>query len=171
MRTPLTALTIFLLAFAAVAGEPRIPLVQPKPSTLTVASVAATNQHHAEFSGQIWVTGTLYVEWLGGKKPTAEYRLIPDAKSRKQLPHFSRYGVTWVGINNGPAALQMAVSPSAFQHVMDRQLKVFKVTGAWQLDGYAVGIECDAPYAYANVAAVDIPDQKVVASIDRPETC
>src|SRR6266480_1168527 len=100
---------VALVSAVAVAGEPRIPLVQPRPSPLTLASLT-TKRYHAEFAGQVWVTGSLYVEWSDGRKPTAEYRLIPDGKSRKQLPHFARYGVTWIGLKNGPAALRMAVS-------------------------------------------------------------
>src|SRR5258708_37450393 len=89
-----------LVSAVAVAGGQRIPLVQPRPSPLTLASLTTKNQHHAEFAGQIWVTGSLYVEWSDGREPTAEYRLIPDAKSSKQLPHFPRYGVTWIGLKN-----------------------------------------------------------------------
>ncbi len=158
---------VALVSAVAVAGGPRIP----RPSPLTLASLTTKNQHHAEFAGQVWVTGSLYVEWSDGREPTAGYRLIPHAKSSKQLPHFARYGVTWIGLKNGPAALRMAVSQDIYQHVIDRQIKLFKVTGDWKLDAYAVGIECDAPYAYATVVAAEIPDQRLVASIARPETC
>jgi hypothetical protein len=171
MKSAVSALIVALAISSSAIADSRIPLVQPKASPLKLASVTTKEQHEATFSGEIWVTGTLYAEWYGRSKPTVEYKLIPDTKSRKMLPHFARYGVTWVGITNGQAALQMAVPPATFQRVTDRQVKLFKVTGAWKIDSYTVGIECDAPYAYATVLAADIPDQSLVASINRPHTC
>lgn len=170
MKRYLSALVIAIFFAASACAEQRISLIQPEGTPLKVSTVTTKNEHYAEFAGEIWITGTLYVEWYGKRNPTAEYRLIPDVNSRRMLPHFSRYGVTWIGIKNGLSALEMAVPPSIFQRVSERQVKLFKVTGTWKLSHYSVGIECDAPYAYADVLAVKIP-QDLIASIPRPQTC
>jgi hypothetical protein len=174
-QSSMKVLVALLLALAGVwnvaAEEARIPLIQPTLSPLTLATLSTMNEHHAEFNGQLWIAGTLYVEWLGDDRKVAEYRLVPDRESQAKLPHFAGYGVTWIEPRDGAAALRMAVRPNIYQRVMEHRTKLFEVTGVWKLKDFAVGIECDAPYAHATIVAVDVPDQRLVASVARPETC
>ena len=167
---PLVLALVASICLGALAQEARIPLVQPRPSTLILERVTPINQHHAEFKGAIWVSGTLYATWSQPSSSPVELRLVPDGASRKRLPHFARYGVTWIEVKNGSEALKMSFSASEYKRVLAREGSMAHVTGAWQISGYAVGIECDAPYAYATIIKTKIPGHKL-AGIKRPETC
>ena len=169
MKTLVLALVAFF-CIGALAQEARIPLVQPRPSTLVLERVTAINQHHAEFKGAIWVRGTLYADWSQANSSPVELRLVPDGASRKRLPHFARYGVTWIEVKNGTEALKMSFSASEYKRVLAREGSMAHVTGEWEISGYAVGIECDSPYAYATIVKTKIPAHKL-AGIQRPETC
>ncbi|MBX3653478.1 MAG: hypothetical protein KF686_04785 [Ramlibacter sp.] len=159
---------LFVVAFGTAAAD-RIALVNPQPSVLRPTEVQEKNGLLAKFAGQVRVEGTLYVEWFGEKTKSAEYKLIPSAASSKRLPHFKGYRVTWIEPFDGPGALKSAVDEVTYKRVLGRNL-AFNVTGSWWIEGYEVGVECDAPFAFARVRAATIPDPSV-AFVERPETC
>ena len=161
-------LLAFVLAFGTAEAN-RITLVNPQPSVLRPTVVQEKNGLLAKFSGQVRVEGTLYVEWHGQQSKKAEYRLIPSAASSKRLPHFKGYLVNWIEPRDGPASLKSAVDEVTYNRVMAKNL-AFHVTGSWWIEGYEVGVECDAPFAYARIRAADIPEPSV-AAVERPETC
>jgi hypothetical protein len=123
----------------------------------------------------MWVTGTLVAEWPSAIDPAAiktpDYVLIPDSRSAKILPHFTNYRVQWIEIQNGLDALQMAAGTDTSQRLVTRNARVVKITGLFLIERYVVGVECDTPWARAIVVNVKIPDQGLVAFLDRPETC
>lgn len=161
-------LATLVLAFGSVAAD-RVTLVNPQPSMLHPTDVKAKDEHFAKFAGQTRVDGTLYLEWVGDKPKSAEYRLIPTAASAKRLPHFKGYRVTWIEPFDGPATLRSAVDDATYKRVLAKNL-AFHVTGSWWVAEYEVGVECDAPYAHARIRAAAIPDPSI-ASVERPETC
>jgi hypothetical protein len=161
-------LSTLVLAFGTAAAD-RVVLVNPQPSVLRPTSVQEKNGLLAKFSGQACVEGTLYVEWYGEKTKTAEYKLIPSAASSKRLPHFKGYFVTWIEPFDGSGTLRSAVDEETFKRVQEKNMD-FHVTGSWWIEGYEVGVECDAPFAHARIRAATIPDHRV-ASVERPETC
>lgn len=166
-------IVIFILAIALTfpaLGAERLRLIQPKAATLKVAKIDYSSGPVAEFKGRMWVTGTLVVKWGGEKSVEPEYLLIPDHQSRQRLPHFVRYGVTWIEVKNGVEALSMARGADFARRASEWQKETVKLTGAFEIDSYVVGVECDAPWARASVARVNIPKQQL-AALSGPEGC
>jgi hypothetical protein len=176
------ALLTLLLSFSAMAEE-KLRLVQPKAANLTLAKLERTGDTYAKFNGQMWVSGTLVARWIAGtdnmnyKFP--DYVLVPDTASVGKLPHFIlkdppyflRYKVRAIDIQNGPAALRMAVGEEKVQRLINRKVSELKVTGSFLLEGYIVGVECDAPWARAAVVQTDLPEQIASAHLKVPEGC
>lgn len=162
-------LAVVLFATAVWADESRIPLVRPIGSPLQLTKLNMSHEHFAEFRGEVVVSGTLYAYWHSSGSLPVEFRLIPDKTSADRLPHFAKYKVSWIEIKNGASALEMSLSKHDFRVVMAKQGPIAQVTGTWEIADYAVGVECDGPYAYAKVLRVVPAGQ--VASVKAPETC
>lgn len=169
-----------VIALSAASAEEEISkLIQPKGSGLTVSKIQRDDGLLAEFNGQVWVTGTLIAEWLGGIGNIYEYVLIPDATSIKRLPYFTikdpphilSYQVRTIDIQNGPEALIMAVGSEKAERLINRHMKVLKVTGSFLLERYSVGVECDAPWARATIVKTKVPNPDNVARLEIPEGC
>lgn len=182
MRQIVVAL-ICIFSCVAAASDADIKLVQPKESTLKLKKLKTKDDLSASFSGEIWVTGTLIGERGGfaGKgiylPPT--YVLVPDTKSKKKLPYFTikepsivlRYPIKSINIENGHKAIEMAVGAKKADLLLKGKVVGLKVTGDFLLVNFAVGVECDAPWARASIHEVVIPDPAKVAKVESPEGC
>ena len=170
-----------MMVAGAVNAQERAVLVQPVGTHLLLTKLA-TEESSAEFSGKMWVTGTLIGQWPGGAQNTdtknPEFVLIPDRPSRAALPYFKlqlpnqliRYRVTVVDVENGEEALTMAGQRSTVELLRDRKIDEAKVVGSFLIGEYGVSVECDSPYAHAKVEEVRIPSAKLAMASVR-ERC
>jgi len=107
------------------------------------------------------------------------YVLIPDGRSTAKLPHFVlkaspnflQYKVGSIAIQNGPDALQMMVRTGPVKRLSSRKIDRVKVTGSFLIERYAVGVECDAPWAQAVIVKAVLPEQMASMHRRAPETC
>ena len=154
MRKTFAALAFAISANAAVATD-TIPLVQPKEARV---SLVEAGNGSARFSGQLVVSGTLVAKWwppherLPDDQP--DYEIVPDAKFKKLLPHYSGYTVRKIELLNGPEALKLAAGEVLAQRLATRKIPMVKAKGTFVLDSYEVGIECDAPWSKARFVKV-----------------
>lgn len=179
----LLLLLLCLITYTVSAADAQRGLIQPKGSTLKLAYLKEREDLSATFSGEMWVSGTLVAEWMAGTDEKAheapDYVLVPDAISKKKLPYFRiregsfdhRYMVRTIDIQNGREALLLSAGEEKTQLLLNRKLNILKVTGAFLLNDYSVGIECDAPWARASVRRARVPDPRRVAKVDAPEGC
>jgi hypothetical protein len=183
MRTALVlAALVGTHLLSAVAGE-RLPLVQPANSGLVLAKLVRQNDLSATFSGEVRVSGTFMGIWPEGatnKNYTEpDYLFVPDKESSNRLPHFALrepphahdYKVNWVTITNGRDALKQAAGSERVARLLQRRVNHVRVTGAFVIGEFVVGVECDAPWARAKLLAAELPDQVAVKHSARPETC
>lgn len=180
---PFFVALMFSVTCVAAAADADIKLVQPKDSTLRLNKLTTKDDLAASFSGEIWVDGTLIAERGGyagrGVYLPPSYVLIPDTKSKRKLPYFTikdssnlhRYPVRNILIENGSKAVEMAVGADKADLLLRGQAKELRMTGAFLLGKYSVGVECDAPWARASIDEVVIPDPGKVAKVASPEGC
>jgi hypothetical protein len=89
----------------------------------------------------------------------------------KEAKQTIRYRVTSIDIGNGADALRMAARRKEAEQLLDRGIGEVKVTGSFLLDTYTVSVECDSPWAHANIVRVKLPDSKKMAALHLPERC
>ena len=166
-------------------GQATRSLIQPKgtASDLKLKELKNKNDLLAKFNGQTWVSGTFVVRWPAGAGATADktpdYVLVPDPASMSSLPHFRiidppfkhSYKVRDIEIQNGAVALRLAFTEAAARKILDRKANSIRVTGRFLVEGYEVGVECDAPWARAALVKVDLPDQLAVVHRKFEEGC
>jgi len=167
----LSLILVASLLTSQIAAAAQLTLVHAKSSPLKLARIERTNDLFAEFKGNIWVTGTLIAESHGEGNAGTEYLLVPDRDSRGRLPHFYRYGVQWINVINGQDAFQRAGGTTVAVRKTEDEVRFAKITGSFQISNYIVGVECDAPWARAVIVKVDIPDQRLVATLNSPDRC
>jgi len=85
----------------------------------------------------------------------------------RRLPHFSHYQVRTIELVNGREALEMAMGGAAVDLLRQRTGNL-ELSGTFVIDGYSVGVECDAPWAKAKVVSARMPDNALAAQM-RPE--
>ncbi|MEW6563350.1 MAG: hypothetical protein AB1400_08995 [Pseudomonadota bacterium] len=160
MRTLLTFLALALYCPAVFSGE-TLPLVTPGGTKLVVSKMEREEGIFAEFSGRIWVSGTLVAQWLRGVDEeadnTLDIRLLPDAASIKMLPYFESYPVKQIDLENETEVLKMAVESSVMTKLLHKEIKIVKAEGKFLLGNYIVGVDCNAPWARARVVKAKIP--------------
>lgn len=146
-------------------------LVQPKGAALVLTKLVRTNDLFATFSGQVWVTGTVIGRWstgamnLADKKP--DYLLVPDYGAVNQLPYFvlreppyfNQYKVRSIELLNGAQALRIAVGEEQVRRLLERRVNHVRVNGRFLIDQYAVGVECDAPWAKALLVKAELTER------------
>lgn len=169
---------VFLLAFlfssfVGQAEEVSSRLVQPKGSAFKLGDLKNTQELRAEFTGKAWVDGTLFGKWAEGSESvidaTPEYTLIPSHASSLTLPYFvitdpphrNSYRIRSIEIENGEHALRVIIGSAAAQRFIERKKGTVRVTGRFQLESFAVGVECDAAWAKAKVSQVQLPSRAV----------
>lgn len=177
---------IFLFAFSLTNAEGQATrLVQPKGTEkdLKLTELKNTDDFFAKFSGQIWLNGTFVVHWPAGASAmaykTPDYKLVPDTASISKLPHFvindppykNSYKVRDIEIQNGEEALRLAFNDVSVKKILERKTNSIRVTGRFLIESYVVGVECDAPWARANLVKADLPDQVVLAHHKVQEGC
>lgn len=167
-----------LFAALAVPAEAITTLVQSKNSDWKLVEFRKKDELFAKFSGYVWVTGTLYGRWPEGAGALSyaapEYVLVTDKASKLALPHFlvrdppyiNRYKVESIEIENGEEAVMLAAGNAAAQKLLDRKTDSIRATGRFQLESFEMGVECDATWAKAKIARIEIPDK--VASHQKP---
>lgn len=156
-------------SFTAQSQEAASRLVQPTGTSLKLVDLRNTQELRAEFSGAVWIEGTLIVEWTDGSEraanPAPEYRIVPKATSKARLPYFvvndppyrNSYKVRSIEIENGDEALLLAIGREAAERFIEQKRSVVRVTGRFQLEAFSVGVECDAAWAKAKVLRVQLP--------------
>ncbi|MDP3701619.1 MAG: hypothetical protein Q8R72_12020 [Hylemonella sp.] len=182
MRT-IIAIALLCLAGTAMSGEDqRMHLVQPKGPELALTKLVRTNDLFAEFSGQVWVAGTVVGRWPAGatnlnyKEP--DYLLVPDQDAAAQLPYFvlreppyfNQYKVRSIELINGAKALRIAAGEERTRRLLERRVNHVRVSGRFLIEQYVVGVECDAPWAKAILVKAELPEQ-AAASNAVPEGC
>ncbi len=182
MKELLVFLAVVLAGTASHAGEAMRALVQPKTSELKLVELRKKDELFAKFSGSIWITGTLYGRWTAGAgalaDKTPEYVVLPDKASKSVLPHFlikdppyvNRYKVRSIEIENGEDAIRLAMGNVAAQRLLDRKIDSIRATGRFQLQSFAMGVECDTTWAKAKIKRVEMPE-KVATHLKLSEGC
>ena len=164
-------------------AEERMRIVQHKASPLRLAAQVERPDISSTFDGQIWVSGTLIGDWVGGidniKYKLPDFLFVPDAPTIAKLPYyalneppyFRRYKVKVIEVLNGADALSAALGDKTVQELLNRKLPRLKATGAFLLTAYQVGVECDAPWAKAKLVKAKLPQQLASMHLEAPETC
>jgi hypothetical protein len=165
----LALVALLLILQSAIADQ--LPLVHTESLPLKISRIVRKDDLFAEFKGTIWVTGSLIVERRGSGNDEPEDLLIPDQASRKRLPHFARYGVQWIDVTNGKDAFQRADGAIVAVRGTDQEVRFEKITGAFKISNYVVGVKCDSPWARAIILQVNISNQNLVAALNSPERC
>lgn len=170
---PAAALALILFASAAVSAEnQRMHLVQPKGVELVLTKLVRANDLFAEFSGQVWVAGTVVGRWPAGatnknyKEP--DYLLVPDRDSVAKLPYFvlreppyfNQYKVRSIALFNGANALRIAAGEVQTRRLLERRANQVRVMGRFLIEDYVVGVECDASWAKAVLVKAELPDKE-----------
>ena len=180
----LITLTLLVAACAMThaAGE-RMHLVQPRGTELKLIQLQRQNDLFAKFAGQVWVTGTFVGRWSAGANNMADkspdYLLVPDAASISKLPYFllkeppyfNSYKVKTIDLQNGEAALRIAVPEKDAKLLLGRKVDSVQTTGRFLVEAYVVGVECDAPWARAVLVKAELPEQAVAVHGKVPEGC
>jgi hypothetical protein len=182
MRTIL-AIALFLFARVALPAEDqRMHLVQPKGVALVLTKLVRANDLFAEFSGKVWVTGTVIGRWstvaMNTTDKEPDYLLVPDQGSVDQLPYFvlheppyfNRYKVRSIELLNGAEALRIAAGEEQVRRLLERRVIQVRMNGRFLIDQYVVGVECDAPWAKALLVKAD-SSQQVAKYNAVPEGC
>nr|WP_315478950.1 hypothetical protein [uncultured Rhodoferax sp.] len=171
MKLLLLFCAFLLVCFAAQAEDATSRLVQPSKSSLKLVQLKSSQELLAEFSGRLWIEGTLFGVWAEGSdrlaETTPEYTLVPNAGSRAKLPHFvindpphlNSYKVKSIEIKNGEEALRFAIGRNAIQRFIEKKTGFVRATGRFQLEEFSVGVECDAAWAKAKVLRMQLPEK------------
>jgi hypothetical protein len=158
-------------------------LVHPKGTELTFVRLTRGTDLNATFSGQTWVTGTFVGRWPTGaadsRFKTPDFILVPDPGSSLKLPYFflrdppffNRYRVVNIEITNDEEALRRAVGDKAANRLLERRVDSVRATGAFLIETYSVGVECDAPWARAKLVEAKLPEQVAANHRTVPEGC
>jgi len=179
----LALLISFLFAWSlATAKEQQIRLVHPKGSNLKLIEIKRDAELFAKFKGQSWISGTFVAKWPEGSdnqtSKNIEYFLVPDSASISKLPYFElkdppyflRYRVKTIELQNGENALRITVSKKQADNLLEHKTNKVKTTGGFLIEAYVVGVECDAPWARANLVKFKKPD-KLASNLKEPEGC
>ncbi len=182
MKKLLIIFSLLAMSTFAIAEE-RMHLIRPKGTELKLVQLQRKDDLSAKFSGQVWVTGTFVGRWPAGAKnkayKTPEYLLVPNAESIAKLPHFvlkdaqhfSSYRVRTISLQNGEAALRIAVSEEEANQLLQRKVNATRTTGDFLIESYTVGVECDAPWARASLVRFETPERLAIAHLNVPEGC
>jgi hypothetical protein len=174
---------ILLIAssLASASGE-SMHIVHPKGTQLKLVELKTNPDTLAKFTGQVWITGTFIGRWPAGETnnayKTPDYFLVPDTTSIAKLPYFvlkespylNSYRVKIIDLQNGEVALHMVVSEEDASRLLQRKVNKVKAIGKFLIEAYVVGVECDAPWAHANLVRFEKPD-KLAAFLKVPEGC
>ena len=183
MRTSALLAVLLLASGVSIAGQERMRLVHPKGTALKLSQLKRENDLSAEFVGRVWVSGTFVGRWPTGatdlQYKAPDYLLIPDPSSVANLPYFSlhdppylnHYRVTSIELVDGEQALRKAVGDIAANRLLERRVDRVRATGAFLVEAYVVGVECDAPWARAKLLEARLPEQLASAHRTVPEGC
>ena len=108
-----------------------------------------------------------------------EYLLIPDTASAAKLPYFvlreppyfNSYRVRTIEVQNGEAALRMALGAEGPDRLVRRKVNAMRANGAFLIKDYSVGLECDSAWAHDIVIKAQVPQRTAQAHRDIPEGC
>jgi hypothetical protein len=175
MKSILLAVLIGLCP-ALPHAEETLALIRPDATrTLAVQKLEGNQGLLAEFDGRMTVTGVLVVQWIEGVDEeadnTLDVRLVPDAKAIARIPYFDRYPVRKIDIENEAEALCMVIPTKVLARLKRKELKIVRATGAFVLENYVHGVECDASWARAKVVSAEIPRPLALAGTRLPFGC
>jgi hypothetical protein len=174
MKRTLTFGVVLWALAGAWAGD-GLPLIQPAGHGMVLAKPPVKGERYAEFTGRIWVTGTLVAQWVVGvdetEANTFEVLLVPDASSIGRLPHFKGYPVEDIIPENPKAALRLAFDETTRRRLERKDVLVAKAPGFFQLARYVVGVECDSPWSRSMIVGVKVRQPLIFASDAHENGC
>lgn len=171
----LVAVLVATLTFVlpATADDPAdARLVLPSGSGLVVVEDARRLGLAARFRGTLWLRGRFVARWpehaANDRDALPEYILIPDTADRTKLPYYEvreknrvlPYSPERIEIDAMPDTLRLAVGESQAQRLLRRRVDRVESRGRFLIGRYAVGVECDAPWATATL--LDVDREKIV---------
>ena len=177
-------LLVLLLSASAMASAEsgRMRLAQPEGLNLVLTKLDRGSDLRAEFAGQAWVSGTVVGRWPNGatdmnaKSPDVVF--VPDPQSAARLPYFFlrepkhvlRYPVRSIELVNEIDALRIAAGDGRVRRLLERRVNHVRITGRFLIEGYVVGVECDAPWARAMLIGAE-PNEQATGHHAAPEGC
>jgi hypothetical protein len=143
-------------------------VVVQKESGLSISDSTPDPTVKTSFSGQTWVDGVFIAQWpvddlknLDPKDPI-EVTIKLGNKEQERLPHYDwqelskTYIADSVEIDNPEDAIKMVFPKETAAQLLGRKLIAAQVRARFQLTDYAIGIECDAPWASAKLISADV---------------
>jgi len=167
---------------SAAAGQD-VKLVQSHSRELRLIHLTPAPDAIARFSGRVWVRGRIIGRWpeSASKRARAspEYFLIPEPVAAASLPYFvvrdppsfHRYRVESIQLLNGNDALGKVVGARQAKRLLEHRVDSIEAAGHFLIEGYVVGIECDAPWANARLLETRRPRHRAGATRAVPEGC
>jgi hypothetical protein len=159
------------LTIASLAGA------GDKPATIKLVRPTATAQWtvtrsdfggFTEFSGSVWVKGTLVAGWLREFDSNVPNEMVIwlkiDEKSVASLPAFFQPQMPQdrpdglVKIENVEEALGIAFPPVQLAQFRKQEFRTLKVDASFLIRDYKLLRECDHTYAFANLTAIETPN-------------
>lgn len=165
---------ILVLALGAIcpalAGNATDPtLVVPKTSGLTVTHVSPKYDDEASFKGQVWVSGLFLAQWPADIKALdprdeIEVTIKLDKKDISRLPYYNwpewhrTYIPDTIDIVNRDEAVRLVFPKQLSTRLLNKQVQMAKVHARFLLTTYKTGIECDAPWAHAELISAEVTE-------------
>ena len=158
-----------VLADSEMGNQTTPTLVVPKGSGLTTSDVTPDPTETASFSGQVWVRGVLLAQWPDGddgfhQEDKIEVSLKLDEEERRRLPYYDwpewsrTYIPDSIDITNPEAAVKIVFPKELSTSILKKKVHVAKVHAKFLLTDYAIGVECDAPWARAKLVSASVTD-------------
>ena len=159
----------------SAANKTQPSLVVPKTSELTPSAVTSSPLMQASFSGQVWVTGLLTAQWPAEIKTldprdTIEVSIKLDEKERSHLPYYDwpewhkSYIPDSVDITNHDDAIKLVFPKDISAKLLNKKIQLAKVHARFLLADYQIRIECDWPWAQANLISAAVNEVAQISS-------
>lgn len=176
MRSSMLGIVVLAMAVlpARLRSEESLRLIVPPGAGLQLVSKSHTDIE-AKFAGTMWVSGVFLAEWETGvdskTENLTEFWIVPDRATIAKLPHFAGYDVTAIQVEHGLTALKIVLGPATAAAFAAHKISKAKAQGRFQIDGYSLGVECDAPWAKARMIAIDPPHVALTKKLVNAQGC
>jgi hypothetical protein len=165
----------FLCAWLAASAETGLVVVRPEKSPLKLAAVT-DHGLTARFSGAITIDGVFVARWAApdDEKNADEllFSLYPTAEFKRSLPHFANppsssyrwsYEPGVIDVANAEATLRKLVGRDRAERLLKRKIERIELVGSFKISAYEVGVECDSPWARAEIDRY-LPVKRVITA-------
>jgi hypothetical protein len=174
---------LFVASSLASAEENHMRLIKPKGTELKLLELKRDTDLFAKFNGKTWISGTFVAEWpekVDGEDEifNPQYLIIPDATSIAKLPYFrfkdatylNNYPIKTIDLENGETALNLTANKRDATRFLEHEINKIEVTGKFLIESYIVGVECDSPWARANLVKFKKPNNPS-SNLKAPDGC